>query len=38
MNNINQTVFPAVQEGDRILWEDNKWYVYIDGTWVEETN
>ena len=28
-------VFPAVQEGDRVLHED-VWYVYTDGTFIEE--
>ena len=34
--NINEASFPAVQEGDRVLWEDNNWYVYTNGTWVVE--
>ena len=34
--NINDVKFPVVQEGDRILWDDEKWYVYINGTWVLE--
>ena len=32
---INEMVFPAVQEGDRVLHED-VWYVYTDGTFIEE--
>jgi hypothetical protein len=38
MKNINDEKFPAVQEGDRILWEDNIWYIYTNGTWVLENN
>ena len=36
--NINETTFPAVQEGDKVLWEDNQWYIYTNGTWVLEEN
>jgi hypothetical protein len=34
--NINEVNFPAVQEGDTVLWEDGKWYIYTNGTWIEE--
>ena len=34
--NINEVKFPAVQEGDKVLWEDSKWYVYTSGQWVLE--
>jgi len=37
MKDINETIFPEVQENDRILWEDEKWYVYTNGTWILET-
>ena len=36
--NINEATFPAVQEGDRVLWEDNQWYISTNGTWVLEEN
>ena len=36
--NINEAIFPQVKEGDRVLWEDNKWYVYTSGEWVLEIN
>ena len=32
---INELGFPNVQEGDRVLYYE-KWYVYANGTWVEE--
>jgi hypothetical protein len=35
---INEAIFPAVQEGDRILWSDDKWYIYTSGQWIEEEN
>jgi len=38
MRNINTIVFPEVKENDRILWEDGKWYVYTNGTWIVENN
>jgi hypothetical protein len=34
--NINEITFPAVKEGDRVLWEDKNWYVYTNGTWIVE--
>ena len=34
---INSLPFPEVQEGDR-AFHNEKWYVYTDGTWVEEVN
>jgi len=34
--NINEITFPAVQEGDKILWEDGNYYVYTNETWVLE--
>lgn len=37
ITNINDLIFPNVQEGDRVF-HNEKWYVYIDETWVEETN
>ena len=37
IQDINQLIFPEVQEGDRILYYE-KWYVYTNGTWVEEVN
>jgi hypothetical protein len=36
--NINEIKFPAAQEGDEVLWSDNKWYVYVNGTWVLKNN
>ena len=38
MRDINTIVFPEVKENDRILWEDGKWYVYTNGTWIVENN
>ena len=35
---INEVSFPAVQEGDRVLWEDGNYYIYTNGTWVVEEN
>ena len=37
IKNINDLIFPHISDGDRVLYND-KWYVYIVGTWVEETN
>jgi hypothetical protein len=37
IKDINELGFPNVQEGDRVLYYE-KWYVYTNGTWVEETN
>ena len=37
ITNINELIFPHVEEGDRAL-HNEKWYVYTNGTWVEETN
>ena len=37
ITNINDLLFPHVQEGDRVL-HNEKWYTYTNGTWVEETN
>jgi hypothetical protein len=37
ITNINDLVFPHVQEGDRISYNE-KWYVYSNGNWVEENN
>ena len=37
ITNINNLAFPNVQEGDRVL-HNEKYYVYTNGTWVEETN
>ena len=34
---INEMNFPQVTEGDRVLWQDDNWYVYTDGTWVKES-
>jgi hypothetical protein len=36
ITNINDLMFPNVQEGDRVLYYD-KWYVYTNGTWILET-
>ena len=36
--NINSESFPSVSEGDRILWSDNKWYIFVDNKWVLENN
>jgi hypothetical protein len=36
--NINNVNFPEVKENDRVLWEDGKYYIYTNGTWVEEIN
>jgi hypothetical protein len=38
IKDVNEMIFPGVLEGDRIFWEDGKWYTYTNGTWVEETN
>lgn len=35
--NINEITFPKVEEGDRVFWEDDMWYVYTNGTWILET-
>ena len=32
---INEMPFPAVQEGDRVLYE-NVFYVYTNGTFIKE--
>ncbi len=37
IKDINELSFPNVQEGDRALFNE-KWYIYTNGTWVEETN
>lgn len=37
IKDINELVFPNVQDGDRVLYHE-KWYTYTNGTWVEETN
>jgi hypothetical protein len=37
IKDINELGFPNVQEGDRVLYYE-KWYIYTNGTWVEETN
>lgn len=34
---INSLFFPGAIEGDRVLFND-KWYVYTNGTWVEESS
>ena len=34
---INEATFPEAQEGDRVLWEDEQWYVYTNGTWILES-
>ena len=34
--NIHEAKFPEVKEGDRVLWDDNKWYIYTNGRWVLE--
>ena len=36
VKDINDVVFPNVTEGDRILWQDGKYYIYTNGTWVLE--
>jgi hypothetical protein len=36
--NINDIKFPYLTEGDRVLHEDGKWYIYTNGTWVLENN
>jgi hypothetical protein len=36
--NINNTNFPEVKEGDRVLWEDGNYYICTNGTWVLENN
>lgn len=35
---INNTKFPEVKEGDRVLWVDGKWYIFVDNKWVLENN
>lgn len=37
ITNINDLIFPNVQEGDRVL-HNEIWYIYTDGVWVEENN
>jgi len=37
IKNINDLFFPEVQEGDKVLYYE-VWYVYTNGTWVEENN
>lgn len=37
IKSISEVNFPHAQEGDRVLYYDT-WYVYINGTWIEETN
>ena len=32
---INSILFPNVEEGSRVLYNE-KWYIYINGTWVLE--
>lgn len=36
--NINEAIFPEVKEGSRILWSDDKWYIFVDNKWVLENN
>lgn len=36
--NINDINFPEVKEGDIILWEDGKYYIYTNSTWILENN
>lgn len=36
--NINEINFPEVKEGDKVLWSDNNWYVYTNGTWILKEN
>lgn len=38
IKDINTVQFPEVKEGDRVLWADDKWYVYTNGTWILENN
>lgn len=33
MKDINEMVFPHVQEGDKILYNE-KWYIYTNNIWV----
>jgi hypothetical protein len=35
ITNINDLIFPNVQEGDRVL-HNEVWYVYTSGQWVLE--
>ena len=37
IKDINELTFPNAENGDRVLYYE-KWYVYTNGTWVEETN
>lgn len=37
IKDINELSFPNVEEGDRVSYYEI-WYVYTNGTWVEETN
>jgi hypothetical protein len=37
ITNINDLIFPEAKEGDKVLHYE-VWYVYTNGTWVEETN
>lgn len=33
LEKVNQTLFPAVQEGDNVLF-GGYWFLYINGQWV----
>jgi hypothetical protein len=35
--NINEISLPNALEGDKLLWTDNKWYIFLNGTWILET-
>jgi hypothetical protein len=37
MKDINELLFPEVQEGEKVFYNEI-WYVYTNGTWVEENN
>lgn len=38
IKDINTINFPEVKEGDRVLWDDGKWYIFVDNKWVLENN
>lgn len=35
---INNTKFPEAKEGDKVLWSDGKWYIFVDNKWVLQNN
>jgi len=33
LEKVNQTTFPAAQEGDNVLFE-GYWFLYVDNAWI----